>query len=608
MGSIIVDSDKANKGLEDTEKKAGGLADKLKSGAGKAIAFGGALGAGAIAGAGALFGMAKNTADATDRIDKLSQKIGISRTGFQELEYVLSQNGTDIEKLQVGLKTMTQRMGEATEGTGKGAEAFAKLGISATDSTGAMKSQEQMFEESAKALMLLPEGAEKSQMAFDMFGKAGLELMPMLNGTAEGFDELKQGAHDMGLVLSDDTVASGAQFTDTMDNIQRSMGAVMSKVGAEVMPIIQNALDWVLDHMPEIQQVVGTVFDAIGKFVKVASDVFNDYLMPVIMFVVDWIVDNWDTISETVGGVFNSVVEILEGFISIFQSLWDTWGDTILLYLEVVWTNIKNATKLAFDFIKDLLDVFAKLFKGDWSGLWEAIKTLLSNLWNNMTTLIGDNIKNILVVITNIGNKIKTFWSTTWENIKAKLANMWNDMVNNVKTKASEVWQSVKDMARDMVEALKNLPRDALQAGKDFVSGLIKGITGGVSELVNSAKNMANKAVDAVKNVFKIKSPSRVMMGIGDNVAEGLAVGIEDGEGMVNDAVDSMSSFVDKDIPIPIPRPKPTGGSGGAGSVTNAPVINIHIGSIKEDGDIRKLSRELGKTITQFNRTVGVID
>lgn len=85
MGSVLVDNTKANESISKTEQKAEGLASKFMKGMGVAAKWGAAIGGAAIAGGTALFGMANKAADTTDRIDKLSQKIGISRTGFQEL-------------------------------------------------------------------------------------------------------------------------------------------------------------------------------------------------------------------------------------------------------------------------------------------------------------------------------------------------------------------------------------------------------------------------------------------------------------------------------------------------------------------------------------------
>lgn len=220
MGSIFIDSDKADKSLQKTDSKVVALGKKFLSGAGTVAKWGAAIGGAAIAGGAALFGMANKSAAVADRVDKLSQKIGISRKGFQEWDFILSQSGTSIEKMQVGMKTMVQRMDESVQGTGKGAEAFKQLGVSATDLNGNLKSQEQVFEEVVTKMQELPEGAEKSQLAFDMFGKAGLELMPLLNSTGGSVEELKQKAEELGLVMSDEAINAGVVFTDSMDQVK----------------------------------------------------------------------------------------------------------------------------------------------------------------------------------------------------------------------------------------------------------------------------------------------------------------------------------------------------------------------------------------------------
>jgi formate-dependent nitrite reductase cytochrome c552 subunit len=72
--------------------------------------------------------MASDTAAAADNVDKMSQKIGISRTAYQEWDYVMSQNGMSVDKLQTGIKTLTSKMDAAKNGTASATEAFQRLG------------------------------------------------------------------------------------------------------------------------------------------------------------------------------------------------------------------------------------------------------------------------------------------------------------------------------------------------------------------------------------------------------------------------------------------------------------------------------------------------
>ena len=123
-------------------------------------------------------GVATKTAATTDRIDKMSQKIGISRQGFQEWEFILSQSGTDIEKLQMGMKTLVSQADQADKGVGKGADNFARLGISVRDATGNLKDQETLFNEVVVALQNMEDGTEKARLANELLGRSGSELMP----------------------------------------------------------------------------------------------------------------------------------------------------------------------------------------------------------------------------------------------------------------------------------------------------------------------------------------------------------------------------------------------------------------------------------------------
>ena len=84
FGSILIDSDKADKSLQKTGKHTESMGSKLGKGLKTAVGFGIGLAAAGAAGAAALFGVATKSAEATDRIDKMSQKMGMSKKGFQE--------------------------------------------------------------------------------------------------------------------------------------------------------------------------------------------------------------------------------------------------------------------------------------------------------------------------------------------------------------------------------------------------------------------------------------------------------------------------------------------------------------------------------------------
>ena len=177
-------------------------------------------------------------AGALDRVDKLSQKIGFSRKAFQEWDYILGQSGASIEGLQTGMKTLNGRMHEAAKGKGAGAEALKKLNVAAVNTNGTMRKQEEVFNDVVRKLQEMPQGAEKSKLAFELFGKSGLELMPLLNSAGGSVDELRKKAHELGIVMSDEAVDAGVLYGDTMDDLKKTLGGVATQVLTTFMPAI----------------------------------------------------------------------------------------------------------------------------------------------------------------------------------------------------------------------------------------------------------------------------------------------------------------------------------------------------------------------------------
>lgn len=386
MGSILIDNDKANESISKTEGKAEGLANKFMSGMGTAAKWGAAIGAAAIAGGAALFGMATKASDAGDRIDKMSQKIGVSSTAFQELDYVLGQNGADVDILQKGFQTLTGIMDKSADATYKGTTALDKLGISATDVNGIMKSQEDVFNESVKALMGMEEGVERSTLASELFGKkVASELVPMLNSGVESYEELTGKAHELGFVMDEESVKAAAAFNDSMDDIKKAMGGAITKIGIELMPMFQTMMDWVMEHMPEIQAVVTTVFEYIGIFVNVVIDIFRDYLIPIFQTLFNWTKENWPTIQAIIEGVFKAI-----------KFVWDNVLSPVLGFL---WEGLK----IVVDFVAKNFPGMQRTVENIFSGIGKAVETV-----TGIFTTLTDGIKKAYD------------WLTTWNGTKVK--------------------------------------------------------------------------------------------------------------------------------------------------------------------------------------------
>jgi hypothetical protein len=379
FGSIMVDSDKADSSLSKIDGKAQGVASTLGKGIATAAKFGVALGAAAAAGGAALFGMATKAAESTDRIDKLSQKIGVSRKSFQEWDFILSQNGASIEGLQTGMKTLSKAADEAAQGTATYTDVFDRLNVSVTDNNGNLKDQEVLFNETILALSEMENETERTALASQLLGKSATELAPMLNGGAESVEALRAKAQELGLVLGDEAIDAGVKFTDTIDQAKRALGAIVTQIGVGVMPMFQSVFDWVLANMPQIKKVMGTVFDAIGAFVKTAGEIFVDYLLPIIKEIYEWIQDNWPEIQAIGEKVFGAIFKIIERVWGLFKNqllpILKALYDFVAPTFPIIGKIIETAFNVVIGVINIAISAFEKVL-GVINGIIGAIQTV----------------------------------------------------------------------------------------------------------------------------------------------------------------------------------------------------------------------------------------
>lgn len=253
------------------------LSKDLKEGFKKA-ATACAVGFGAVASAGAL--MTKQAIEAGDRIDKMSQKMQMSRKTFQELDYVFSQNGADIEIMQIAMSKLAKTMEGARTGNKSSVKTFQQLGISLKDVNGHFKTSEEVMFEVFSRLQKMPESATKSALALSIFGKSASELAPLLNGNAKSVDELRKRFAELGMGLSDKQIDSAVRFKDTMDTIQRTFASLGNQIGADLLPTLQSVADSLIENMPQIKAVVVPVLTGIINATKLLIDNMN-FIIPV---------------------------------------------------------------------------------------------------------------------------------------------------------------------------------------------------------------------------------------------------------------------------------------------------------------------------------------
>ena len=251
---------------------------------GKAAAkVGPAFVAASTAAVGALAYMVKGAIDTADGFNKMSQKTGIAVETLSTLAHAAALSDVPIGALQKGLVKMSSAMTDAAEGNAKASAKFDILGVAVKNADGTMRGADQVLGDVAERFKSMPDGALKTAAAVDLFGKAGADMIPMLNQGRDGLASMQAEARALGLEISGKTAAAAESFNDSITKLEGGTKGLINQFMAGLVPGLSQAADGLvksrveagnststLEYMGQIVGRLGLQFLALVETVKFA--------------------------------------------------------------------------------------------------------------------------------------------------------------------------------------------------------------------------------------------------------------------------------------------------------------------------------------------------
>lgn len=108
----------------------------------------------------------------------------------------------------------------------------------------------------------------------------------------------------------------------------------------------------------------------------------------------------------------------------------------------------------------------------------------------------------------------------------------------------SDFSQVAKDYKTELKEAFKGLDKQLEDLGTQAMKGFVNGLTKNTDYMETEVKTFVKGMVDQFKSLLKIKSPSRIMMEIGDYTGEGFVNGLKNTINNVKKTAESMAQVV----------------------------------------------------------------
>ena len=265
--------------------------------------------------------LARQSMNYADEVGNLAAQYGVTTDAISEMQFIADQSSTRIEGLTSAMKMLYSRAKED-------GEAFRSLGVSVKDAEGNFKSMDELFYDTVGALNTIDSEGEKSAYMLDLFGRSAMSVGEVLRKSSGELAAMRKQAHDLGVVLSEETIQYASDFNDTIARLKLQGQSALSSLVAgapDAEERLQNFFDNVLEMLQGYAPAFVNFFVRLLNqtaiaLIKIAPTLVGDIVEASIdtILSVNWLQVGIDIGKAILEGLANIIISGLNSILGFF--------------------------------------------------------------------------------------------------------------------------------------------------------------------------------------------------------------------------------------------------------------------------------------------------
>ena len=325
------------------------------------------------------------------------------------------------------------------------------------------------------------------------------ELLPGITGVTDAF---------RGLINGEDGAAEavGAALSGLLTQILDMAVELLPTLVTAAMSLLTSLTTTLITMLPQLITTGVQLIMAILEGLTTAIPQIVEAIVGMIPYLVNALVTG---IPQLIDGAVQLLLAIVEAIPRILPPLLAALPQIVISIIDGLLTALPQLIDGAVQFLLAIVKAIPILIKALTPQIPRIVDTIIDGLLDNLPILIDGAIELLFGILEAIPEITEA------------------------------IFEEMPSIVTSIVDALLDALPKLIDAGAQLLSGLVKGMLD--FDIKGALKKVGNGIINGFKKVFDINSPSRVMMGIGELLDEGLAEGIEDGASMPVNALDKLS-------------------------------------------------------------------
>lgn len=413
-----------------------------------------------------------------DEAGKLAQKLGMTVEEFTRLSSAVKLSNVDVSEFRVAIKELSEWMIKV----GRGGDSVTQVLLDWADKFAQM-----------------PDGAQKTALAMQVFGRSGQSLIPLLNQGSEAIQRQMRESHGLGVVIGKDFARNAEQFNDNMSLVKLAVQGVFNQFAEALLP----ALNKFSEKLVEAGKNA-------SAFAELLVSEFQAGRGP-------------EFISLSIQAGFSLG---LKAAVGLWQSFWETAAPAAAKYIPLgILTAINEVMKLlgsAVAFLFRALDTFAAVMASDFQNAIDRIKAAFQiafvSIGNFLRAAIEGAVNAVIATLNKISSSpiLRLLAAMNHVTLPGQLypVSLGREAVPAMPARGSavtwsEAWETAGEDAAMMDQAIKEFFNQSTQAARDLL-----GVNGDLS-LLASHLDSAYEVIKAKIEEIRAKRLSDANDGVG---------------------------------------------------------------------------------------------
>ena len=366
---------------------------------------------------------------------------------------------------------------------------------------------------------------------------------------------------------AENLMANLALGNDITGDIQTLMGNIQTFVVGNLAPMIGN----ILSALPEL-------LSGAGSMIIKALDIVSNNAGEIVQMGIDIVVSLVQAIVEAapylIEAAFNLVAALGEALINTdwlqigtdlitglnksmqlaAGEIFGTDGNILQSFIDSITTNLPSVLEQGVEIITNLANGILQNLPMLLTVAMETITQFAVGILDNLPTILNAGVDIILNLVNGIIENLPTLIATAAQLMVQYVATIGEHLPEILMKGIEIIGKLIAGLLQALPKLIATIPQiimamvraflsyDWPSIGRNILEGIKNGILNAVGTVVEAAKEAASAIWETVKSFFDIGSPSKLMAYAGGMIDEGLANGILDNRGLVDNAMNALGN------------------------------------------------------------------